>query len=342
MTLVATTGLIGYMFVGVVHGFAIIDAVLLFVALFGAVIPFYARETQLRGHFEALLLAGSRKNDAAREMIVYHALLEMLIPPALVDPITKKVEGEATYNQLIQWLSDVCVASVSLAPMRIADVASKVAIDALQNATDAVDAALLASEGLLEKFRSVGDTFYVAGPIVLPENVRQEQADDDNNESEFSKQRRRGPVLRLDTHEDVLFKTTVVLLDFISFLERRFRGRLTSIINCSSSFVAVVGKTRPSFDLMGTAVRSVTATHHAAPTGYIGVMYSFLRILGAGGVKLPRHANDFTLGPTEAWALRGAGTQRIRRLRQASSVRGPPQAQIEGAAMGVEGTSETL
>ena len=303
--------LIGFLSFTLTFHFEFLTAVFVTLAASSCAVPMYVNERQNRTHFEALVLANGAKQAALREAALYRALLEMLIPLPLIPAITKKVEGEAKYADVVQWLGDVCVATIRLEPLSCLTTENYLfGIKEVQKTCDVIDTAMSKCRGLLEKFHAIGDSFFVAGPIIaVPKD-----ADSDS----FAKSNLKLRFLRLHTETDDLLRSAEAMLDLLLYLYENYGRKVTACMTCDSAFTAIVGKKRPSFDLLGNSTRSVKASLAAAPSGFIGMLEPLWRLLSSGRSLPPRTSRvgkpDFTVGSPESWGLRGAGVVRIRKL----------------------------
>ena len=307
IVLIMLVNVVGFALVSVGHGFSLLLMLLTIAVVPGFAIAIYVRERQRRSHFEGLLLAEGTRAAARREVMTHHALLEMLIPKALIPAITKKVEGEIEHPQVVQWLGDICVAAFRLDAFRGIEISTPtLTMERIENTFALVDKALHSVGGSLEKIVAIGDSFTVAGPIA----PSQQQ---DLSAAEAS-QRLATHFLQLETRQDQVLRSAVAMLDLVSNLVHHFGNGVSAALTVDSAFAAVTGAVRPSFDLLGNATRSVRTALQAAPRGYLAMLGPLERLLAAGRIRIPRRPGEVRLGGQDSWALRGAGLVRVRRL----------------------------
>ena len=292
------------------RGFDLLNVALCLIVLpLGLIWISIDHERRNRAYFEALFRMDCAKTVALQETALFHALLEMTIPAALRQAVTKKAEGEADYLDVVQWLGDLCTAGVSVESYRELDLGDRGVeeiLTSIRTTADIIDLAFKASTGLLERFATFGDTFFIAGPLKTTEELAQSGAASG-----------RTKLLQLTSSpEDELFLAAVALMDFVLALRKRMKGRVvTAAITSGSAFSAVIGRTRPNFELQGCAMRAVRSTLDAAPTGSIVALAPFWRLLEVSNRCPPRFNGDFVAGEPESWALRDAGVVRVRHLR---------------------------
>ena len=290
--LIVISMLISFTFASIMHGLPDISTIITLTIITGGMfLPISARERQMRAHFEATLSAVAVQNADAELILTYNGLVEMMIPPALFDAVTKKAAGEAHFLQVIQWLSDVCVAGVRMESIALRSDTGAETLTRIRTITDKIDALLLSKQGLLEKFQPVGDCFFIAGPF-NPSSGRSSNS-----------------FLNLQTGDRAVANAAVAMLDVIAALATTFSREVTAILTCSSSLAGVVGKTRPLFDICGQATRSVRAIVDAAPCGYIGVLPPMARLFEAAQVDT--FSYGFQACPPTSWSVRGAGCQQV-------------------------------
>ena len=156
------------------RGFDVLNAVLsLFVLPAGLLWVGMDMERKNRAYFEALFWMDSAKTVALQETALFHALLEMTIPAALRQAVTKKAEGEADYLDVVQWLGDLCTAGVTVGcycDLNLGDRGVEDILGLIRATADTVDSAFQACSGRLERFATFGDTFFVAGPLKAEED----------------------------------------------------------------------------------------------------------------------------------------------------------------------------
>ena len=328
---------------------------LLMYALLGAVFVGYGLcvvvfEQQRRSHFEAVMLAKVLQDRAEFAVQTHHALLEMLIPPPLIPAIKKKVDDAAAHGQgtpadMVQWLGDVCVATLKISPFRLSgDLRPLLArggskqqkniqglFRRLESAAELLERAIgIRGDGLLYKVSTLGDVVTVAGPIVDAVSKTPTDAQIMGQSENVANV----ALLNLDSEEDNVLKAAVAMVDMVRVLLRSFGSKaITGAVTCDSAFAGVMGTTRPSLDLLGNATRSTRAVVEAAPAGFVGFLGQLVRLLEAGRKCPPTFVGDIELGPSQPWALRGHGLARLRPVRMprtAMASRDPTDSLTEG------------
>lgn len=185
-----------------------------------------------------------------------------------------------------------------------------------------IENALQQASGLLYHVGTLGDVFSIAGPI------RAKSAREGSLTGFHGSRRDDGGVyplhatmtmagtsvfLQLDDGEYAVLAAAREAMLLMLAVQKALGRKVSSIGTCESAYAAVVGLTRPQFDIIGSASRTVEAALGAAPNGFCGVTAKFKKVLSftPAGEELGRTR----LQDGESWATPTTGVMRVHALR---------------------------
>jgi hypothetical protein len=185
-----------------------------------------------------------------------------------------------------------------------------------------IENALQQSSGLLYHVGTLGDVFSIAGPI------RAKSAWEGSMSGFQSSRKDDGGVyplhatmtmagasvfLQLDDAEYAVLTAAREAMLLMLAVQKALGRKVSSIGTCESAYAAVVGLTRPQFDIIGSASRTVEAALGAAPNGFCGVTAKFRKVLSfsPAGEELSRTR----LQEADSWATPTTGIMRVHPLR---------------------------
>ena len=237
---------------------------------------------------------------AGNEFALQRGLLEMLMPEKLVTAVEEKLLGTRTHATLNH--RDVCLCMV-----RFEEFSSMIDTSKGEDALSKVEALLADLEAICNPFASLVDKVSFFGDCVtLVGPLR------DRKEIDMAAASRAlatlGKTKRTADDDDLLLTAHFAVLDIISQICRKFTERgVTIIATTDTVFSALFGRHRPTFSIVGAAVRSATELMRAATPGTKVISSKFLRIVDGGHIVLPRHEGDISVGAGHRWRVQGAG-----------------------------------
>ena len=276
---------------------------------------YYSSERFRRRYLRDVILSRSVADSTANTYVLQRTMLTMLVPPVALQHVQNKAQAQGA--ALVQPLGFVSIAAVrieslfqrqhhlpgqhhhSWGPQVTQGSSSSTALSSLRHLEENFKRieetiATYGTQHGVAKIQALGDTVLIGGPLYG--HCWEPPVDLEASTNLF-------PIgaWGIDSAE--------ALLDVVFHLKQWYRGDMTAVIACGSAVSAVIGRERPTFELLGPLTRTVSALEQASPKGFTGVSNQFVQLLSDHHVVLPRarRAEDFALGESHRWRMRGAG-----------------------------------
>ena len=277
----------------------------------------FISERRARNHFKNLIHSKISEEAAEKEYLLQTTLLNMIIPAPIVHAAIQKCSGGR--RAIVYSLGDVCVAA-----LRFENLSSSLSdlikdpitvMHRVERHFQLVDEAISRTK-YVSKTQCLGDRLLLAGPLRLPEPDSEDTLPQSTT-ANFDRQQQSesGPEKPVDT----VLMAAMELLDVVwNLMAATPIIPMTAILHYGSGYAAVTGTQRPNFDIHGLVTRTANellwATNQYKDSRFVGVHDAFAKLLSDGRCDLPRHANDFELGPRARWRLSGCGVVYVRPL----------------------------